>query len=63
MPVSTRSSLARRIQDIIKRGSFSREGHDSTRQPFFAGDRKPISPEKHNDQDRECLKKLIRSPV
>ena len=62
MPVSTRSSLARRIQDIIKRGSFSREGHDSTRQPFFAGDQEnPSVPRNTMTRDqRECLKKLIR---
>ena len=62
MPVSTRSSLARRIQDIIKERRTSREGHDSTRQPFFAGDQEnPSVPRNTMTRDqRECLKKLIR---
>ncbi len=60
MPVSTRSSLARRIQNIIESGSFSRRGHDSTRQPFFAGDQENSSVQNTMTRDQsECLKKLI----
>ena len=62
MPVSTRSSLARQMREIISQGTFSREGHDSTRQPFFAGDQEnpSVSRNTMTPDQRDNLKKLIR---
>lgn len=62
MPVITRSTLSRRIREMISNGRYSREGHDSTRQPCFFN-----SPDTSNkprnamtEDQRENLRKLIR---
>ena len=62
MPVSTRSSLSRRMHTMITNGRFSREGHDSTSQPFFASapENAPVPRNTMTRTQKESLRKLIR---